>query len=495
MSRTIEPNSRVRSMRHIRPVNQSRTTPRTRSHAGEQALRDHSGRCIEPVVCICPHFEDQMHFCLGSFAVLAPGARWFHSKQAIKDPLRKGAPEMTRAIIIGGGIAGPTAAMALQRVAIEAVLYEAHPRTTGEVGSYFTVTPNGLGALRAIGALHTATAIGFPTHKNVLWNDRGRRLGTIPLGEPLPDGTVSQTIKRARLSRALQDEAIRRGVHVEFGKRLVDASTSADGRVVARFQDGSEAIGDLLVGADGVHSVTRHIIDPSAPGGRYVGLVNFGGYTSNGGVVAEREAWHLIFGRRAFFGYNVSASGDAVWFANVPRQEVTPSERASTSAESWKCQLLELFADDRGPAVDLIRRGELELAADNTYDLPHVPTWHNGRMIIIGDAAHAPAPSSGQGASMAMEDAVVLAKALRDVPDIPAAFDTYEQLRRERVERIVAEGARGSSSKTPGALGRLVRDLMLPIVFRFFVREKSLAWMYNYRVDLDSPVRLDARTA
>jgi 2-polyprenyl-6-methoxyphenol hydroxylase-like FAD-dependent oxidoreductase len=116
-------------------------------------------------------------------------------------------------------------------------------------------------------------------------------------------------------------------------------------------------------------------------------------------------------------------------------------------------------------------------------------------MIIIGDAAHAPAPSSGQGASMAMEDAIVLAKALRDVPDIPAAFDTYEELRRERVERTVAEGARGSSTKTPGPLGRLVRDLMLPIVFRFFVTEKSLAWMYNYRVDLNSPIRLEARAA
>jgi len=203
--------------------------------------------------------------------------------------------------------------MALQRVGLEVALYEAHPRTGHEVGSYFTVTTNGLDALRAIGALHTATAIGFPTSKNVLWNDRGRRLGTIPLGAPLPDGTASQTIKRARLSRSLQDEAIRRGVHVEFGKRLVSASSKADGRVVARFQDGTEATGDLLVGADGVHSVTRHIIDPSAPRGRYVGLTNFGGYTRNAGVAAEREAWHLIFGRRAFFGYNLSPSGDAVW--------------------------------------------------------------------------------------------------------------------------------------------------------------------------------------
>jgi 2-polyprenyl-6-methoxyphenol hydroxylase-like FAD-dependent oxidoreductase len=133
---------------------------------------------------------------------------------------------MTRALIIGGGIAGPTTAMRFSAW-VSAVLYEARPRTTGEVGSYFTVTANGLDALGEIDALHTATAIGFPTRKNVLWNDRGHRLGTIPLGEPLPDGTVGQTIKPARLARALQDEAIRCAVRVEFGKPLVDASSSA----------------------------------------------------------------------------------------------------------------------------------------------------------------------------------------------------------------------------------------------------------------------------
>ena len=106
----------------------------------------------------------------------------------------------------------------------------------------------------------------------------------------------------------------------------------------------------------------------------------------------------------------------------MPRDPITPAERAATSTEAWQRQLAELFADDDGPAVDLIRGGELDLAGDNTYDRPHVPTWHSGRMVIIGDAAHAPSPSSGQGASMAMEHAVVLAKCLRDVGSIPDPF-------------------------------------------------------------------------
>ena len=279
------------------------------------------------------------------------------------------------------------------------------------------------------------------------------------------------------------DEAARRGVRIEFGKRLADAIETADGRVVARFEDGSESVGDLLIGADGVHSRTRQLIDPAAPSGRYVGLTNFGGYTRDATLEAEPAAWHMLFGRRAFFGYLLDADGGAVWFANVPRAQITPAERLSTSLDAWRQQLVDLFADDAGPAADLIRRGELELAADNTFDLPHVPVWHTDRMLVIGDAAHAPSPSSGQGASMAMEDALVLARCLREAAAVPDAFVAYERERRERVERIVAQGARSGGSKIPGRFGRVARDVMLRLLLRYVVTDKSLAWMYDYRVE------------
>jgi len=109
-------------------------------------------------------------------------------------------------------------------------------------------------------------------------------------------------------------------------------------------------------------------------------------------------------------------------------------------------------------------------------------------MIIIGDAAHAPSPTSGQGASMAMEDAVILAKCLRDVSGIPNAFAAYEGLRRKRVERIVAEGARQSSNKTLGPVGRALRDALLPFVFRFFVTETSRSWLYSHHIEWNVPV-------
>jgi 2-polyprenyl-6-methoxyphenol hydroxylase-like FAD-dependent oxidoreductase len=398
---------------------------------------------------------------------------------------------MTTALIIGGGIAGPAAALALQRVGIQPILFEASPGLArDDVGSYFTITPNGLDVLRALDALHLARAIGIPTCKNVLWNERGQRLASIALGEPLDDGTPALTIKRSRLARALQDEAIRRGVQVELGKRLLTATQRPDGQVVARFEDGSEVAGDLLVGADGVHSRTRQAVDPAAPTGRYVGLTNFGGYTPDAMLEAEPHAWHMVFGRHAFFGYLLEPAGGAVWFANVPRAPITPADRAATASSTWQRHLLDLFADDTGPAIDLIRRGRLELAADNTFDLPHVPTWHTGRMIVIGDAAHAPSPSSGQGASLALEDALTLALCLRDAPSIPQAFKAYERLRRTRVERIVAQGARSGSAKIPGPLGRFTRDLLLRLVFRFVATDRSLAWMYDYRVDWQTPAEV-----
>jgi 2-polyprenyl-6-methoxyphenol hydroxylase-like FAD-dependent oxidoreductase len=400
-----------------------------------------------------------------------------------------------KALIIGGGIAGPVTALALQRAGIDATIYESHPRTDGDVGSFFTVTANGLTALDAVGALGVARQAGFPTRRNVLWNHAGRRLASIPLDATLPGSPAALTMKRSQLARLLQDEALARGIQIEFGRRLADASVTSDGRVTATFDDGATASGDLLIGADGVHSVVRRLIDPMAPSGRYVGLTNFGGFTRGAGQDVEPEAWHMIFGRRAFFGYHATPTGDVVWFANAPRPKISPRERDATTSAEWRRQLASLFVDDDGPAVELIDAGELDLAADNTHDLRHVAKWHRGPLIILGDAAHAPSPSSGQGASMAIEDAVILASALRENGSIAEAFAAFERSRRERVERIVAWGARGSSSKVPGRFGRAVRDLMLPLMFRTFVTQKSLAWMYDYRVAPDRAAGDDASAA
>lgn len=115
-----------------------------------------------------------------------------------------------------------------------------------------------------------------------------------------------------------------------------------------------------------------------------------------------------------------------------------------------------------------------------------VPAWHRGRMIVIGDAAHAPSPTSGQGASLSIEDAVELAKALRDLPTIEGAFAAYEALRRPRVERIVKQAARINNNKAAGPVGRIVRDLLMPLLLPRLANGEQSRQTYGHHIDWDA---------
>jgi 2-polyprenyl-6-methoxyphenol hydroxylase-like FAD-dependent oxidoreductase len=395
-----------------------------------------------------------------------------------------------KALVVGGGIAGPAAAMALHQVGIEAVVLESRARIDRDAGSYLGLAPNGLAALDAIGALELARSVGTSTRSHVMFGATGRQLGTLTAGTALADGTQSLTMKRSHLGWLLTEEARTRGIEVHEDAKVVSASSDHDHAVV-QLADGRELTADLVIGADGVHSKVRRAIDPAAPTPRYVGLTNFGGITRDTALAAElpAESWSFIFGRRSFFGAHPTPDGDVVWFVNVPEPEITPEKRAATSLDAWRQHLAELASVDAGPARALIESGALELAGDNTYDLPHVPVWHRGRLAILGDALHAPSPSSGQGASMALEDAVVMAVSLRDFESVTDAFTAFESTRRARVERIVAVGARSSSSKIPGRIGRAPMEAMMRLVFRYLVTERGQSWMTGHRVTLEATQR------
>ena len=291
------------------------------------------------------------------------------------------------------------------------------------------------------------------------------------------------------------NEVMRRGIPIHFGKKL-NGAREIGNKVVAAFEDGSEVTVDLLVGADGIHSRTRRLIDPSAPRPHYTGLGNIGGFARVDSVRLEPETFLMVWGKRAFFGATPSPNGEIWWFANPPSErELSREELAGMSAEDWKQRLIELFRVDKSPAVEIIRATHGRLIGTNQYDMPHVPKWRSRRIVIIGDAAHAAAPSSGQGASMAFEDAVVLAKSLRESSDVEDALARYEAVRRPRVERVVQYGARFSSAKAPGTASRIIRDLMLPFIFKRAASPKSMqsmSWLFNYHIDWDEPLQAAA---
>ena len=157
------------------------------------------------------------------------------------------------------------------------------------------------------------------------------------------------------------------------------------------------------------------------------------------------------------------------------------------TTDRWRSWLLDLFADDRTPACAIIDSTPGELVGWATYDIPSVPRWHRDNLVIIGDAAHATSPASGQGASMAIEDGVELGRCLRDLPDPRSAFAAYERMRRERVEKVVANGARSSNAKAAGPVARVLRDAFLPIFLRKQAAQADM-WLHGHHIDWDAPV-------
>ncbi len=374
-----------------------------------------------------------------------------------------------RAIIVGCGTAGPVLAMFLRRAGIDPVVYEGRSEPDDAAGYFLNLAPNGVSVLDTLGIGDEVVGRGTPTTAIVLRNHRAKALGTVPEGSVL--------IKRGALNGALRDAALRDGVSVEFGRRLADVETTNRGAVVARFVDGSEAEGDLLVGCDGIRSRAM----PDAPAPRYAGLIDSGGFTHATNLPPSGGVFNMTFGTEGFFGYQVLDSGEVYWFENHhAASEPARGELEATPDVGWRRRLLDLHRHDHDPISDIIGSTETTIGRWPNYEMPSLPTWNAGRVCLVGDAAHAMQPSAGQGASMALEDAIVLAKCLRDVPEVEDAFAAYERLRRGRVEKFAEASRRNGSRKRPtNALSRGVRDLMMPVFVKMAARNAAHGHAYK----------------
>ncbi len=343
-----------------------------------------------------------------------------------------------RVLVAGGGIAGTVTAMALKLAGHEPVVFEAYPAGGDDVGAFLTIMHNGMDALRAIGADGPVIDSSFAAYGVELVAPTGETVGRREFETEGLDGP--RTLTRATLYRVLQEEAARRGVPLERGRRLVRA-TPGTGGVAVEFTDGTTATGDVLVGADGVRSVVRQLIDPAADEPRYTGLTVVYGYTRAGGLPAAPGIYRMVRGSRAAFGFTTDPAGATFWFARVPDAERPRAEIAAVTPAGWREFAHAAFDSDPLPCADIIAATGDEVFGGHSYDVPETRVWSTPEMVLVGDAAHAASPAAAQGASMAIEDSVVLAQCLRDLPDPASAFAAYENLRRERVEKLVAASA------------------------------------------------------
>ncbi|MFG2104864.1 FAD-dependent oxidoreductase [Micromonospora echinaurantiaca] len=394
---------------------------------------------------------------------------------------------MTRvrtALVIGGGIAGPVTALALRRAGIAATVHEAYPSTADGIGGTLALAPNGVAALRTVDAADAVTAIATPIHRTVM--AVGRKRIDLP---GLADVPPLRVVHRNELHRVLHERARAEGVPIEHGKRLVEARETAAG-VTATFDDGSTATADVLVGADGVRSTVRTLIDPAAPGPRFTGLLGFEAVARHE-VDVEPGTMTFTFGRRGYYLYWPEPGGGTRWGVNLPGQRpMSLVEARAVAPQEWLRTLRAAYADD-DPGRDLLRTSDptgLQVVGA-LHIMPPVPHWHRGRMVLVGDSAHAPSNSSGQGASLAIESAVQLARCLRDLPDVGSAFATFERLRRARVERIAARAARINQAKAPGPVARALMPLLMPLLVKTAMNpEKTVGPEQRYVIDWDAPV-------
>lgn len=361
---------------------------------------------------------------------------------------------VTRILVIGGGIAGTTTALALHKAGFDVSVYEAHPDSAEDIGAFLTLASNGMRALAQIDASAAVTAAGFPLTSMRVLDGAGTEVAQRPLGEADNPVLRFRCLRRGELNAALQAEAARRGISIRHGASLASVQDGPD-RVTAHFTDGSTTTGDLLIGADGLNSTVRRTIAPASQP-RYAGEYVFYGYTADAtpAEVADDERITMVRGSAAAFGYAVSPDGETYWFARVAGEALAADEIAHGTPGQWRDLLLPLLREDATPAADIVAATD-DILVTNATEMPPGAPWHSGRTLVIGDAAHAASPATGQGASMAMEDAVILAKALRDTPDTDAALSVYETLRRPRVEHnTTVSGNISRGVHTPSRTGQ-----------------------------------------
>lgn len=329
--------------------------------------------------------------------------------------------------ILGGGIAGLTAAIALKRLGIRAEVFEAAP-VIKPVGAGLVLAANAIKGYVKLGIAEKIIARGRLLPTLSILDARGRRIAHADANAIAQKyGLHNFAIHRPELHEALLAELDPEQVHVS--KSALRVEQNGD-KATLYFQDGSSHETDYLIVADGIHSpIRRQLVPGSTP--RYAGYTCWRGVIDNPGLnlTGATETW----GREGRFGI-VPLAGDKIyWFACVNAPQNDPAMRAVGTAD-----LERIFQKFHDPVPAILRHTPDEnLLWNDIIDLKPIPRFAFGNIVLIGDAAHATTPNMGQGACQAIEDAVILVDELALHDDPALAFAAFESRRLKRTHYIV----------------------------------------------------------
>jgi len=354
---------------------------------------------------------------------------------------------MTRVVIVGAGIGGIATALALRRQGIDHVVLEQAPRLA-EVGAGIQLSPNGVRILEWLGVARALEPLAVEPTSHVFrhWST-GETLLELPLGAAVREafGAPYLHAHRADLLGAMLGEL--GDCDLRLGCRLAALRQDAHG-VEAVLEDGSVERGSVLVGADGIHSMVRDSISRGR-GESTADVAADAGYVAWRGLVPGERAAALGIERRSYIWlgpgrsvvlYYVSGGRLVNWVGIGSSSEAVRESWSATGSldalladhEGWHPQIVGLLAATDRPFITRLR------------DRAPLPTWVDGRVVLLGDAAHAMLPYHAQGAVQGLEDAWVLARLIamagRDGGEgaIDAALDRYQRLRHDRTTQVQA---------------------------------------------------------
>lgn len=335
-------------------------------------------------------------------------------------------PSESTFIIVGGGIAGLCAAIGLQKLGIEAHVYESAAELKG-IGAGFGLAANAMQALELMGLKAEISKIGHYLDSYNILDQHGHIL-VAPSTQTISSKYRQDNfaVHRADLHQFLLSKISHQRIHL--GKRAISLEREQGG-VKVHFADGSQTTGHALLIADGVHSLLRQQLVPgSAP--RYAGYTCWRATIDNSSIQLKKstETW----GAKGRFGMTPLVGNRIYWYAcvNSPAQNL--------NLGNWgTAELLNNFMDYHSPIPTILKETNTEdLIWNDIIDIAALQQLAFDQVVLLGDAGHATTPNLGQGACQAIEDVAVLLDELRTTPSIPEAFKGFEKRRIDRVRYI-----------------------------------------------------------